>query len=158
MVCHGEQVTPFRRSAATIHALVFFGGWMYPIKMDDLLKSMVEKGASDLHVVVGSPPMIRVHGVLTPAAEQKISPSAAQELVAAIMSKSDTDTLMEQREVDFAYSLPGVSRFRVNACFQRDSISAVLRAIPGHPPSLEMMGLPPIVTEITRKPRGLVVV
>jgi twitching motility protein PilT len=131
---------------------------MYPIKMDELLKTMVEKGASDLHIVVGSPPMIRVHGVLEPVAEQSLSPAAAQELVAAIMSKPDSDMLMDQREVDFAYSLPGVSRFRVNACFQRDSVSAVMRAIPGLPPALEKMGLPPICTEITKKPRGLVVV
>jgi twitching motility protein PilT len=78
--------------------------------------------------------------------------------VAAIMNKTDSDLLLDQREVDFAYSLPGVSRFRVNACFQRDSVSAVLRAIPGLPPTLEEMGLPNIVTEMTKKPRGLVVV
>ncbi len=131
---------------------------MYPVKMDELLTSMVERGASDLHIVVGSPPMMRLHGTLEPVAEQTLSPSAAQELVAAVMSKNDSDVLLDQREVDFAYSLPGVSRFRVNACFQRDSVSAVLRAIPGHPPVLEKMGLPPIVTEITNKPRGLVVV
>jgi twitching motility protein PilT len=131
---------------------------MYPIKMDDLLRSMVAKGASDLHIVVGSPPMIRIHGRLEAVAEGTISPAAAQELVAAIMNKTDSDLLLDQREVDFAYSLPGVSRFRVNACFQRDSVSAVLRAIPGLPPTLEEMGLPNIVTEMTKKPRGLVVV
>jgi twitching motility protein PilT len=131
---------------------------MYPIKMDDLLKSMVDNGASDLHIVVGSPPMMRLHGKLVPLAEQSLSPAAAQELVSAIMNKHDADLLADQREVDFAYSLPGVSRFRVNACFQRDSVSAVLRAIPGLPPALEKMGLPPIITEMTKKPRGLVVV
>ena len=131
---------------------------MYPIKMDDLLKAMVERGASDLHLVVGSPPMIRLHGHLTPVADATLSPAATQELVTSIMSKKESDILMDHREVDFAYSLPGISRFRVNACFQRDSVSAVLRAIPGLPPVLEEMALPPIVTEITKKPRGLVVV
>ena len=131
---------------------------MYPLKMDDLLKAMVEKGASDLHLVVGSPPMIRLHGRLEPLTDEKVSPAAAQELVAAITKKEEADTLIEHREVDFAYSLPGVSRFRVNACFQRDSVSAVLRAIPGLPPALEEMDLPPIVAEVTKKPRGLVVV
>jgi twitching motility protein PilT len=131
---------------------------MFPIKMDELLKLMVDKGASDLHIVVGSPPMIRMHGLLKPAVEDTVSPAIAQELIAAIMTKTDSDMLMDQREVDFAYSLPGVSRFRVNACFQRDSVSAVLRAIPGLPPALEEMGLPQIVTDMTKKPRGLVVV
>ena len=131
---------------------------MYPFKMDDLLKSMVEKGASDLHVVVGSPPMVRLHGHLEPLVPDVLSPAATQELVAAITNKHDSDVLIDQREVDFAYSLPGVSRFRVNACFQRDSVSAVLRAIPGLPPLLEKMGLPAVVTEVTKKPRGLVVV
>ena len=131
---------------------------MYPHKMDDLLKAMVERGASDLHLVVGSPPMIRLHGRLEPLTDDNLSPSAAQELVGAITKKEESDTLIEHREVDFAYSLPGVSRFRVNACFQRDSVSAVLRAIPGLPPALEEMDLPPIVAEVTKKPRGLVVV
>jgi twitching motility protein PilT len=131
---------------------------MYPVKMDDLLKTMVASGASDLHIVVGSPPMMRVHGRLVPLAEPVISPAASQELVAAITSKADADLLVDQREVDFAYSLPGVSRFRVNACFQRDSVSAVLRAIPGMPPALESMGLPPVIIEMTKKPRGLVLV
>ena len=131
---------------------------MYPIKMDELLKAMVEKGASDLHLVVGSPPMIRLHGRLTPIATENLSPAVAQELITSITKKEETDALIEHREVDFAYSLPGVSRFRVNACYQRDSISAVMRAIPGLPPALEEMDLPPIVAEVTKKPRGLVVV
>jgi len=131
---------------------------MNPSKMDDLLKAMVEKGASDLHLVVGSPPMIRLHGRLEPLGDERLLPDGAHELVSAIMSKADADALVEQREVDFAYSLPGVSRFRVNACFQRDSVSAVLRAIPGLPPALEEMDLPPIVGEVTKKPRGLVIV
>jgi len=131
---------------------------MYPVKMDDLLRAMVEKGASDLHLVVGSPPMIRLHGKLEPITTEVLSPGAAQELVGAISKIEETNALIENREVDFAYSLPGVSRFRVNACFQRDSVSAVLRAIPGLPPALEEMDLPAIVAEVTKKPRGLVVV
>jgi len=131
---------------------------MYPVKMDDLLKMIVANGASDLHIVVGSPPMMRLHGKLVPLAEPVISPAASQELVAAIMKKNDADMLADHREVDFAHSLPGISRFRVNACFQRDSVSAVLRAIPGMPPALETMGLPPVVIEMTKRSRGLVVV
>ncbi|MBC5823788.1 MAG: type IV pilus twitching motility protein PilT [Candidatus Eremiobacteraeota bacterium] len=131
---------------------------MLPYKMDELLARVVETGSSDLHVVVGSPPSIRLHGSLEPLVDGVVTPADAQLLVTSIMTKPDQDTLMEHREVDFAYSLPGVSRFRVNACFQRDSISAVLRAIPANPPMLESMGLPPAVTAMTTKPRGLVLV
>ncbi|MFI5388330.1 MAG: hypothetical protein ACHQY2_01320 [Candidatus Eremiobacterales bacterium] len=70
--------------------------------MDDLLKAMVEKGASDLHIVVGSPPMIRLHGRLEPIATEVISPGAAQELVAAISKVEETNALIENREVDVA--------------------------------------------------------
>ncbi|HLJ82792.1 MAG TPA: type IV pilus twitching motility protein PilT [Candidatus Eremiobacteraceae bacterium] len=131
---------------------------MFPHTIDDLLRLTVEKGASDLHLVVGSAPVIRLHGVLTPVVQEKLSPAATQELIAALMTKNDQVTLEEHREVDFAYSLAGVSRFRVNACFQRDSLSAVLRAIPGNPPRLEKMGLPAVVEQMTHKPRGLVLV
>ncbi|MDQ2817821.1 MAG: type IV pilus twitching motility protein PilT [Candidatus Eremiobacteraeota bacterium] len=131
---------------------------MYPHKMDDLLVKVVETGSSDLHVVVGSPPSIRLHGVLEPLVPEVVSAGDAQVLVTSIMSTEDQATLMEHREVDFAYSLPAISRFRVNACFQRDSLSAVLRAIPANPPVLESMGLPNAVVSMTTKPRGLVLV
>jgi twitching motility protein PilT len=74
------------------------------------------------------------------------------------MSDAERLALRDHREVDFAYALPGISRFRVNACFQRDSVSAVLRAIPGNPPILETMGFPAVVTDLTMRPRGLVLV
>ena len=131
---------------------------MYPHTMIDLLKLMVQKGASDVHVVVGSPPYIRLDGELEPLVPEKLSPEATEVLLTSILTPQDLRTLHEHREIDFAYSLPGVSRFRVNACYQRDTISATLRAIPGTPPALETMGFPPVVTEATSKPRGLVIV
>lgn len=129
-----------------------------PNKIDDLLTHMVEKGASDLHVVVGSPPYMRVSGALEPIGEEKISPTAAEQLIMPLLTERERSVLLENREIDFAYSLPHVSRFRVNACFQRDSLTAVLRAIPASPPELEGMGFSPVVTEMTKKPRGLVLV
>lgn len=131
---------------------------MFPHKMDDLLRMTVDAGASDLHLVVGSSPMIRLHGELSAVVPEKLTASATQELIASLMERADQSTLEEHREVDFAYSLPGVSRFRINACFQRDSVSAVMRSIPGNPPMLEKMGLPAVVELMTHKPRGLVLV
>jgi twitching motility protein PilT len=129
-------------------------------RIDDLLAAMVEKGASDLHIVVGSPPFIRLHGILEPLASdaEKITPGAAEELITSIMTERERSALAEYREVDFAYSLPGLSRFRVNVCYQRDSLTAVMRAIPSNPPEIERLGFPPIVIEMSKKPHGLVLV
>ena len=129
-------------------------------RIDDMLTAMVEKGASDLHIVVGSPPFIRLHGVLDPLEDgsEKVTPGAAEELIMSIMTERERTALAENREVDFAYSLPGLSRFRVNVCYQRDSLTGVMRAIPTNPPELERLGFSPVVTDVTQKPHGLVLV
>ena len=131
---------------------------MYPHKLDDLLIGLVEKGASDLHLVVGSPPMIRLHGVLQPIVEEKVSPEDSQALLTSILTQDQVDALNKEREIDFAYAMVGVARFRVNACFERGSVSATFRNIPDTPPWLEEMGFPNVLQEMTKKPRGLVLV
>ena len=78
---------------------------MYPHKLDDLLISMVEKGASDLHLVVGSPPMIRHHGVLQPLVEEKVAPEDSQELLTSVLSQEQVDALNKDREIDLAYAM-----------------------------------------------------
>ena len=114
---------------------------MYPHKIDDLLISMVEKGASDLHVVVGSPPMIRLHGMLQPLVEEKVSSDDSQALMSTVLTQEQVATLNTVREIDFAYAMVGVARFRVNACFERGSVSATFRNIPDTPPGLRRWGL-----------------
>ncbi|MBV8595295.1 MAG: type IV pilus twitching motility protein PilT [Candidatus Eremiobacteraeota bacterium] len=131
---------------------------MYPHTIDDLLISMVEKGASDLHVVVGSPPMIRLHGVLQPLVEEKVSSDDSQALLSTVLTQDQVTTLNTDREIDFAYAMVGVARFRVNACFERGSVSATFRNIPDTPPWLEEMGFADPVAQMTMKPRGLVLV
>jgi len=131
---------------------------MYPHRLDDLLIGIVEKNASDLHIVVGSPPMMRLHGKLQPMVDEKISPEDAQALLTSILTKEQVDSLNAQREIDLAYAMVGVARFRVNACFERGSVSATFRNIPDTPPWLEEMGFPDVVGAQTLKPRGLVLV
>jgi twitching motility protein PilT len=131
---------------------------MYPHRLDDLLISVVEKNASDLHLVVGSPPMMRLHGILRPLVEEKISPEDAQALMTSVMTKEQVDVLNRNRELDFAYAMVGVARFRVNASFERGSVCATFRNIPDTPPWLEEMGFPEVVAQMTLKPRGLVLV
>ena len=130
----------------------------YPQTLDDLLIATVEKGASDLHLVVGSPPMVRHNGVLQPIADEKVSPEDCQALLTAILTKDQVDLLNSQREIDFAYAMIGVARFRVNACFERGSVSATFRNIPDTPPWLEEMGFSPVLAQMTTKARGLVLV
>jgi len=130
----------------------------YPHTLDDLLIATVEKGASDLHLVVGGPPMMRHNGVLQPVVEEKISPADCQALLTAILTKDQVDLLNSNREIDFAYAMIGVARFRVNACFERGSVSATFRNIPATPPWLEELGFSPVLGQMTQRARGLVLV
>ncbi len=131
---------------------------MYPHKLDDLLISIVEKNASDLHLVVGSPPIMRMNGVLEPIVEEKLSPDDSQALLTSILTQDQVGDLNRSREIDFAYSMTGVARFRVNACFERGSLMANFRNIPDTPPWLEEMGFSPVIAQMTAKARGLVLV
>jgi twitching motility protein PilT len=127
-------------------------------KIEDLLWTALDLGASDLHIVVGCPPRARVLGRLEALADDIIDQRQADELVTSLMTPEQKTQLDRDRELDFAFALLGAARFRVNACYERDALTAVLRAIPGSPPSLADLGLPPIVERVTDLPRGLVIV
>jgi twitching motility protein PilT len=102
--------------------------------------------------------MIRLHGVLQPLVEEKVSPEDSQALMSSVLKENQVAALNNDRELDFAYAMVGVARFRVNACYERGSISATFRNIPDTPPWLEEMGFPEPVGQMTMKPRGLVLV
>ncbi len=127
-------------------------------EMDELLRALVERGGSDLHVTVGIAPVMRVNGALEPVEGPALSAADTQRLVLAIMSDERRRVLESEREADFAYSVSGSGRFRVNAYYQRDSVGAALRHIPGEIRSIRDLGLPAIVEELADKPRGLVLV
>lgn len=129
---------------------------MYPRTIDELLKLVLEKGGSDLHLVVGCPPRMRLHGNLEDLDDRILTSEDTAELVLAMMTITEKDELRSNREIDFAYAPRGVSRFRVNACFDRDSVMGSMRAIPSQPVPLEELGYPPIVTEMTKHNRGLI--
>lgn len=128
------------------------------VSLDELLYAMYEGRASDLHLAVGSPPMMRVDGDLKPMGFPKLSSNSAQHMIYAILTDVQITTFERSWELDFAYSLPGVSRFRVNIHRQRGSVGAVLRVIPKEMPTLDKLGMPPVVREMTMRPRGLVLV
>ncbi len=127
--------------------------------IDDLLRRAHELEASDLHVTPGTEPVVRVRGKLQRLDEfEKLTPDVTRELVYRILSTHQQKTLETKRNVDLAYSLPGVARFRVNAFFQRQAIGAAFRMIPSEIKSLDELGLPAQLGDLAAKPRGLVLV
>jgi twitching motility protein PilT len=127
--------------------------------VNDLLKIAVESGASDLHVKVGSLPMMRVRGVLQPASQEKrLDHEDVIAMSAAIMSTSQRQKFKESQEVDLAYSVPGLGRFRCNIFQQRGTVGMVLRVIPMTIRTIEELGLPAVLKKVAEEERGLVLV
>ncbi|MBQ7568900.1 type IV pilus twitching motility protein PilT [bacterium] len=119
---------------------------------------MVERGASDLHIKVGCAPMIRIDGELTPATYEMMTPERVRNLCESILTDEQKARFVADRELDLAYSVPGLSRFRVNIYLQRGSWAAAMRVIPSRPLTLEELKMPPIVADLSLRPRGLVLV
>jgi twitching motility protein PilT len=127
--------------------------------VDDLLEQVVVRGASDLHVTVGSEPVVRVNGRLERLAEfARLSPEDSQRMLYRILSTEQQKIFETRRQIDISYSIPGLARFRVNVYFQRESLGAAFRLIPAELKTIEQLGLPPVLKDFTTKPRGLVLV
>ncbi len=124
----------------------------------EILMEVVETGASDLHLTAGSPPMVRERGKLRALDYPAMSPQYTREIVYSILNNEQRKRLETDWQIDLSYAIPNKSRFRVNAFFQRASIGAVMRTIPSDIPRLEELGLPPVLLDFTRKPRGFVLV
>src|SRR5436190_82761 len=127
--------------------------------VNDLLKTAVEAGASDLHLKVGSYPMMRVKGSLVPASEQKrLEHDEVVAMSAGIMSAVQRQKFKETQELDLAYSVPGLGRFRCNVFHQRGTVGMVLRVIPMLIRTIDELMLPPVLKRIAEEERGLVLV
>jgi twitching motility protein PilT len=127
--------------------------------IEELLEQTVVRGASDLHLTVGTPPVLRIHGRLERLDEHDaLTRDEAERLLYAILSSEQQKELETRRQVDMALSIPGLARFRVNVYFQRQSLGAAFRLIPSELKSVEELGLPNALNEFARKPRGLVLV
>ncbi|WP_026289800.1 PilT/PilU family type 4a pilus ATPase [Thioalkalivibrio sulfidiphilus] len=125
--------------------------------MHDLLKTLLSKKGSDLFITVGAPPSIKVDGRMTPITNQPLSPAHTQVLVRSIMNDKQASEFERTQECNFAISLPGVSRFRVNAFTQRGTAGMVLRVITTEIPTFEQLGLPMQLKDIAMTRRGLVI-
>lgn len=123
----------------------------------DLLRTMVQKNGSDLFITAGAVPSMKVDGMMKPLSNQSLSPQHTQVLVSAIMNDKQRAEFEGTQECNFAISLPGVSRFRVNAFTQRGSVGVVLRVIRSDIPEFKDLNLPPILKDISMTKRGLVI-
>ena len=129
------------------------------MNLDDLLTVAVRANASDLHIKVGSYPMMRVHGSLYPASEEKrLGLDDTEVMAATILSPTQQQKFREHQEVDLAYSVPGLGRFRCNVFRQRSTVGIVLRVIPTRISSIDELNLPPVLKRISDEERGLVLV
>jgi len=126
--------------------------------MEALLRETVDKGASDLHLSTGEPPMLRVHGDLLRTEHPALTPESVTGLVNSIMNEHQRSYFNKEHEVDFACEVPGKGRFRVNVFLHSRGPSAVLRTIPTEIPSLDSLNLPPVLKELCTRERGLVLV
>jgi twitching motility protein PilT len=125
----------------------------------DILLETLDRRASDLHITAGSPPMVRTRGRLSPIeGARTLTPTDTREIIYSILSNDQRQKLETHLQLDFAYSIPGRARFRVNAYFQRSALGAAFRLIPFEITPLEALGLPPVVADFAKKPRGLVLV
>ena len=128
-------------------------------EIDGLLKLMTEQGSSDLHIKCGSPPAVRLNGRLVVMHDvQPLTPEVTLRLALGMMDDRQKESFENHCEADFAYSLHGVGRFRVNVFHQRGSVAMTLRRVTTERASIEDLGLPPVVRRLADEPRGLVLV
>lgn len=127
--------------------------------LDATLRKAIDMGASDVHLKVPLPPVIRANGVLAPIkGMERLTPDEIKRVALSVMNERQREIFTKTKELDMAYGVPKLGRFRVNVFSQRDSIAMVFRSIPTDPPMLTDLNLPPIIEKIAMENRGLVLV
>ena len=128
------------------------------LQIEDLMEELVKGGGSDLHLAAGQPPYGRFSGGLRPMREEKLSEDLCNRLIFSMINNAQRKQLEQTWELDCAYGLKGVARFRVNVYRQRNTYAACLRALGNSIPSLKALDLPPVVEETSHRPRGMILV
>jgi twitching motility protein PilT len=129
-----------------------------PLDLQDLLKTMIENDATDLHITTGTPPQIRVYGRLVPLDLPSLTGADTKRLAYSVLTDTQKQRFEEDHELDFSFGIKGLSRFRGNLFLQRGVVAAAIRTIPYKIRDFKDLGLPPIIEELIRKPKGLVLV
>lgn len=130
---------------------------MHPT-IDDLLRELVSRDASDLHIKPGLPPVMRVHGSLIRTEYPKLSSADTETLLKSVLNEERWARLESYKELDLSYQVPGLSRFRVNMMWQRNELGAVFRVIPFKIRTIDELALPPVTKSLSLMPRGLILV
>ena len=128
------------------------------VTLSDLLKKLLELSGSDLHITTNSPPQIRVHGHLQPLDMPPLTPAETKALAYSVMTDAQKHRFEEDLELDFSFGMKGLARFRANIFNQRGAAGAVFRVIPFEIKSFQQLNLPPVVSRMCDKPRGLILV
>ena len=128
------------------------------VNLQQLLKAMVEQGASDLHITTGTPPQLRIDGVLVPLRVNPLSPVDTKQLCYSVLTDTQKLHFEEDHELDLSFGVRGLSRFRANLFMQRGAVAGAFRTVPFKISSFAELGLPPVIEELCNKPRGLILV
>ncbi|HLK13759.1 MAG TPA: PilT/PilU family type 4a pilus ATPase [Fimbriimonadaceae bacterium] len=128
------------------------------VHIDELLRDAIERKASDIHLTVGLPPMIRLDGELVPLPYVVLEGTDCRRLIYETLNDEQVQKFESTHELDFAYSIKGLARFRFNVYMQRGTVTGALRVIPSKIPSFETLGLPPVIREIAKRASGLILV
>lgn len=128
------------------------------VHIDELLRMAIDRKASDIHLTVGLPPMIRLDGEVSPLPYEVMRPQDTRRLIYDTLTSEQLAKFEETHELDFAYAVKGLARFRFNVYMQRGTVCGALRAIPTKIPSFETLGLPPIIREMAKRVSGLILV
>jgi len=127
--------------------------------INDLLRLLFEKNASDLHLTAGSPPVLRIDGDIIPTELDKLTPETCQDLIYGVLTDDQKEKFEKENELDLAFGVKGLGRVRMNVFRQRGAVATVLRNIPSRIPTFEELGLPEVVTNtVVKLPKGLVLV
>ncbi len=131
---------------------------MAPLNLQALLKAMLDKGASDLHITAGSPPRLRIDSELVRLQTDALTPVDTKTLCYSVMNDAQKLRFEEDLEIDFSFGIRGLARFRANVYMQQSCVAGAFRLVPYNVIPLEDLGMPPVVAELCERPRGLVLV
>src|SRR5262249_24044917 len=122
------------------------------LSMKTLFEEAVRAGASDLLITAHTPPLLRIDGDLRPVGDRPLVPDGTRRLVGSLLNETQQEFFERKKELDFSLSLGGMLRFRANVYWQKGWVAAAFRLVPRRIPSLEQLGVPPVVKELTLRP------
>src|SRR5919201_6528795 len=128
------------------------------VNLHQLLRAMFEKGASDMHITTGAPPLLRIDGAIVPLKLPPLSPVETKQLCYSVLTEEQKISFEKSKELDLSFGVKNLSRFRANIFMQRGAVSGAFRTIPFKILSFAELGLPPVIAELAKKPRGLILV